>query len=461
MKKINALFLFIITVCIGAFSFFSYGGITEDVAKAQEDDLKPLDIQDLSAAYDAILNKSTSAFIGGHPVDEGFLSFITGVYGSSLIEEIASNACFDSPEIWYQYTGKSIHVLWYDYCQATGMESFSFDNTYVYDFNDPADIVLDFSGDFSVADNIATTIYMEENTDGIRDCFSSDLLEKMQSADIFMLNNEFAYTSRGTPLKGKAYTFRSNPDRVSMLNELGVDIVSLANNHVYDYDEVGLLDTLDTLDDVAMPYVGAGHDLSEAMKPVYYIVAGRKIAIVAATQIERSYTYTKAATEYSAGVLKCLDPTLFCQVISEAKAKADYVIAICHWGTEGNIHYGDDQLKLAESFVEAGADAIIGGHTHCLQTVEYIEDVPVFYSLGNYFFATTSNMPQAYDTGLAEIRIAVDGSLQAYFYPCRFDSGVTSLLSDKDKDKERITSQLNSLSQTAIIKSDGHILKKK
>ncbi len=461
MKKVSAFFLLIIVSCLGVFSFFQSGGITEDAAEAGEKTPELLSIENLSDAYSAILEKSTSEFIGGHPVDEGFLSYVTGLYGTSLIEEIASYACFDTPEIWYQFTGKSIHVLWYDYCQVTGMESFSFENTYVYDCNDPADICLAFSGDYSVADNIATTIYMEENTEGITDCFSSDLLDKMQSADIFMVNNEFAYTSRGTPLRGKAYTFRSDPARVSTLGELGVDIVSLANNHVYDYDEVGLLDTLDTLDGVGMPYVGAGYDLDEAMKPVYYIIGGRKIAIVAATQIERSYTYTKAATEDSPGVLKCLDSELFCQEISQAKDNADYVIAICHWGTEGNIRYGADQTALAESFVEAGADAIIGGHTHCLQTVEYIDDVPVFYSLGNYFFATTSQMPQAYDTGLAEIRIAVDGSLQAYFYPCRFDAGVTSLLSDSDQDKGHIINQLNSLSQTVTIKSDGHILKKK
>lgn len=69
----------------------------------------------------------------------------------------------------------------------------------------------------------------------------------LQQADIMWINNEFTYSDRGQPLPGKAYTFRANPDRVENLKLLGVDIVGLANNHVYDYGKEALLDTMDTL----------------------------------------------------------------------------------------------------------------------------------------------------------------------------------------------------------------------
>ena len=345
---------------------------------------KRIEIVDLTDAWDTILNNSTNAFIGGHPIDETFLGMVTADYGNDVIEEIASYANFETPEIWYQLTGKSIHVLWYEYCDMTGMQQYSYDKTYVLDKQTDGDIVIDFTGDVSFADGIATTDFMDHQMNGIYDCFSEDLLDEMQSADILMINNEFAYTDRGTALAGKAYTFRANPSRVALMSDLGADIVSVANNHVYDYDEIGLLDTLNTLSLAEMPYVGAGVNLEEAKKPAYFIIGGRKIAIVAATQIERTLNYTKEATGVEPGVMKCLHPEAFCETIREAKANADFVLVFPHWGTEGNANYGADQVALARAFVEAGADAIIGGHTHCLQTVEYMDDVPIFYSLGNY-----------------------------------------------------------------------------
>ncbi|MBP3261284.1 MAG: CapA family protein [Pseudobutyrivibrio sp.] len=421
---------------------------------------KRIEIVDLTDAWDTILNNSTNAFIGGHPIDETFLGMVTADYGNDVIEEIASYANFETPEIWYQLTGKSIHVLWYEYCEMTGMQQYSYDKTYVLDKQTDGDIVIDFTGDVSFADGIATTDFMDHQMNGIYDCFSEDLLDEMQSADILMINNEFAYTDRGTALAGKAYTFRANPSRVALMSDLGADIVSVANNHVYDYDEIGLLDTLNTLSLAEMPYVGAGVNLEEAKKPAYFIIGGRKIAIVAATQIERTLNYTKEATGVEPGVMKCLHPEAFCETIREAKANADFVLVFPHWGTEGNANYGADQVALARAFVEAGADAIIGGHTHCLQTVEYMDDVPIFYSLGNYWFSTTGNMPATYDTGLAQIHITPEGEIESYFIPCQFDAGVTSELNSEDIAYSNIIDSLNGMSLTAHIDEAGHISKK-
>ena len=417
-------------------------------------------IHDLDEAWDAILTQSTKEFIGNHPVDEGFLSYITGIYGESVVERIASFAEFTTPSIWRRSTGKSIHVLWYEYCNSTGVQSYGLDKTYCFDTKSSQEIVLDFTGDLTFADDVATTQYMEKQPGKVLDCFSSNLIDEMQGADVMVANNEFAYTKRGRAIPGKAYTFRADPSRVDYLGMLGIDVVGIANNHVYDYDFIGFSDTIDTLESAKMPYIGAGRDINEASKPIYIIAGGRKIALVAATQIERSYNYTKEATEKSGGVLKCLEPSRFCEEIRLAKQNSDYCIVFVHWGTEGNEHYGADQISLANAFVNSGADVIIGGHTHCLQTVEYIGDVPVFYSLGNYYFSTTTNMPNAYDSGLAQIRIRSDGSIQPYFLPCRFDSGVTTLLSKDDNANKRIINNLNELSETATISSEGYVMKK-
>ena len=370
---------------------------------------------------------------------------------------VSQEGDFKDPSIWYKATGNSIHVLWYNYSKSLGLS----DNEQIYEVptSSMKETVIDFAGDVNMADDVATTEYMENQKQGLLDCFSANLLMEMQTADIMMVNNEFSYTTQGTAIKGKAYTFRGNPARVTQLKNIGVDFVNVANNHVYDYGEVGLLDTLNTLKNASIPYVGAGKDLDEASTPLYYIANGRKIAFVSATQIERSYNYTKEATKSSPGVMKTLNPDKFVQEIASTKKNADIVIVIVHWGTEGNAAYGKDQTALAKAFVDAGADLIVGGHTHCLQGIEYVDNVPVYYSLGNYWFASTSQMPADYDTGLAQARIQADGSITIKFLPCKFEAGVTRLLDSADE-KAAVLKEVADLSSSVSLKEDGNIQKK-
>ncbi len=413
------------------------------------------DISGIDEAYEAILSKSTKNFIGSYPIDEEFLGWFVSYYGTDALESIASYATLDDPSIWSEVTGCSIHVLWYYY--LTEYKGQEISDTYVATTESSYQTVLRFTGDYSLAEGVGTTTFFHSQGDDITKCFSDDLLSMMQSADILTINNEFVYSDRGEALAGKTYVFRSSPSYVSNLEIIGADVVGLANNHVYDYGEVGLLDTLDTIQEAGFPTIGAGRDLDEASAPVYYIAGGKKIAFVAATQIERSTNYTKEATEDSAGVLKTLNATKYVEVIKEAKENADYVICYVHWGTEGDADYGNDQYNLAVQFVEAGADAIIGSHTHCLQGVDLIDDVPVFYSLGNFYFSQEPEMPEDYDTAMAELVITSDGSLQARLVPCHFSSGVLDLMTDEDE-IEDLYQYLEEYSGNATLDDQGYIV---
>lgn len=450
---------FLCTGMVALFIFCACG--TLDVSSDQNNGVIPKEdrnIDKLSDAVDVILEKTTSDFIGNYPVTDNFFYWIAKTYGYSVVFDIVSEGNVADKEIWFQKTGNSIYVLWQQYCQTTGLDAYDYSRVHFLDTQSKDKIVFDFCGDVNLCEEAATTLYMEQQENGILDCFSEELLSEMNNADVFVVNNEFTYTTRGEPLEGKAYTFRANPDRVDSIIALGTDLVTLANNHVWDYGLIGLTDTLDTLESKDLSYVGAGRNLTEAMRPQYYIANGRKIAIVNATQIERSYTYTRQATEDTAGVLKTLDSTLFCNVISQAKKNADAVIVCVHWGTEGNAHYGADQVRLAADFVNAGADAVVGGHTHCLQGIEYIEDVPIYYSLGNYWFATTANMPADYETGLARIEISSDLSVTPIFIPAKFSKGVTYALQGEEKDV--CFQNIIAISETTTISKDGIIDKK-
>lgn len=411
-----------------------------------------------SEVIDTILDMATAEFIGGYPVDENFLLYISKKYGNDCLLDIVNHGEYKNPEEWFLKTDKSIHVLWYEYCNSTGMAYFSQDN--IYRLKTKGDeVVFDFTGDIAFAEEIGTTAFMDEQLRGVESCFSRKLLKEMKNADLLVVNNEFAYTKRGTPIPNKAYTLRGNPSRVKNLHTIGVDLVGIANNHVYDFGQEGMEDTLHTLEEEEIPYVGAGYNINDAMKPAYYIVNGRKIAIVAATQIEKSYSYTKEATENTPGVLKCLKDEKFCKEIADAKKCSDMVIVFVHWGTEGNSNYGTDQSALARDFVESGADAIIGGHTHCLQAVEYMDEVPIYYSLGNFFFTPTNSLPDNYDTGIAQLRIDKNCNIKSYFLPCSFDKGVVSLLAGEEKN--RILANIWRLSTTTRVDVNSGLIERK
>ena len=410
-------------------------------------------------SYEKILAVCTKEFAGNHPIDENFMGWFISRYGDAALDTIVAKEEFVDPDIWYNITGKSIHVLWFEYSAETGLDTYNNLRTYIVNTKSDDNVVFDIAGDVSLAEDKATTNYMYEQKNGLLDCFDDNLLDAINESDIFIVNNEFAYTTRGDAIVEKYYTFRGNPDLINELKHIGVDAVTIANNHVYDYREEGFLDTLRSLEEYKMPYVGAGRNLEDAKQPIYYIANGRKIALVNATQIEKNQNFTKAATEDEAGVLKCLDPTDFIDEIEKAKKNSDYVLVISHWGTEYQEKYGKDQEKLAKQFADAGADAIIGGHPHVLQGVDYIEDVPVYYSLGNFFFSLDENMPKSFDTGLAKISISRDGEIKASFIPCRFDEGVISLIDD-NKEAQKIYSELNKVSGDARFDHNGLINKK-
>lgn len=278
-----------------------------------------------------------------------------------------------------------------------------------------------------------------------------EVIERMQAADVMMLNNEFAYSNRGTPLEGKQFTFRARPETVSYLTDMGVDIVSLANNHAYDYGPDALTDTLDTLREAEIPYVGAGRNIDEARKPVYYIVGDLKIAFVSATQIERLDTPdTKEATADSPGVFRCWNGDKLLETVQEADRNSDFVVVYVHWGTENQAELDWAQLKQAPELVGAGADLIIGDHPHCLQPIGVIRGVPVIYSMGNFWFNS-----KTLDTGLVEVVIDESGIVSYQFIPCLQSGCRTALL--EGAEKERVLGYLRSISEGVQIDADGFV----
>lgn len=325
------------------------------------------------------------------------------------------------------------------------------ENTYALPDKDT--VTFTFAGDVLLDENYAVMSTYRANGSVLEECIDPQLLEIMQGSDVFMINNEFTFTDRGTPLANKAYTFRADPQNVQILKDMGVDIVSLANNHVTDYGEVSLLDTMDTLNGAGIPYVGAGANIEEASKVVFYENEDMRIGIVAATEVERlASPDTKGATVNTPGTFRCFRNDDLEEVIHEAKKECDFLIVVVHWGTESTDEIDWSQPGQAEDFTAAGADVIIGAHPHVLQEIAYVNDVPVFYSLGNFWFNSKTG-----NSCLVTLEIGEEGLVSSQFIPCRTEGSKTYLATEGEG--ERILEYMRDLSHGVKIDENGYVIK--
>lgn len=319
----------------------------------------------------------------------------------------------------------------------------------------PEKLTLAFVGDMNLEENWPTTNYLKKQNNDIYACISADLIQEMQKADIFMPNNEFTYSLRGTKTPGKMYTFRSNPERVKVMQELGADIVLLANNHSHDYGPDSLIDTLDTLEQAGINYVGAGRNLQEATTPFYFTYHNLVIAYVAASNAE-VHRLTPQATETTPGILRCYDPDLFLKEIEAAKKNADIVIASIHWGKEGSNYVVEAQRQLGYRMIEAGADAIIGSHPHVLQGIEFYQGKPIMYSLGNFWFNAQTLYTCLYEL---EIDTATKSIAQVKFVPA-IQKNCTTVKSTDAVERRKIFDFEENLSFGITIDDEGYVTPK-
>ncbi len=415
------------------------------------------EIADMEAIFTAILQGVSKEDIAGYAVDENFLMWFTATWGDVRVRELAWNVLDGemTQDTWYELTGESIHVLWLRYCDDTGFQSYQTQNVLWMDCKDRNEAVISFTGDFNFAEDWYTMEAYKQKKDALEACITPDLIDILRESDVLFMNNEFVYSDSDNALPGKAYTFRADKERVSLLHQLGVDIVSLGNNHTYDYGEDGLLDTMDVLEEAGIAYIGAGENIEDASKIVYVVVNGKKIAFVAATEIERTTQYTKEATATAAGVLKTRNPQRFISLIKQAAKNSDYVIAVPHWGTEGALYADASQKRQSQLYAEAGADVIIGGHPHRLQGIAFYGDTPVAYSLGNFWFSNGTLY-----TTVAQVVIQADGGLQLRFLPCEQKDLTTGLLTDKTK-KDEFYHYTAKISTDVVIDEAGNVYNKK
>ncbi|MGE5397346.1 MAG: CapA family protein [Chitinophagales bacterium] len=212
----------------------------------------------------------------------------------------------------------------------------------------------------------------------------------LKSADITIGNLESPISDRGTAMPGKGICFRARPEAGEAVRSAGFDVLSIANNHSLDYDNLAFLDTMFILRDLGMKTVGGGRNISEARQPVIITKDGLKVGILAYTifaDLFYSYSYQRSfeATEEQSGVAP-LNKEIVLEDLAKLKPQVDITIVSLHWGTEYNEEPDQQQRVLAKELVDGGADLIIGHHPHIVQGVERYKNGLIAYSLGNFIF---------------------------------------------------------------------------
>lgn len=434
LKKKVKIFMWLFIIILLLFSCFIIKLNSKDVDKNEGNVINNNKIDS-----DKVIGEIIQYDIG---VSEYFLKLIYNDYGIDTLvglnDALKNNQYSES--IWHELTGNSFMVL-------NDIYNGVIDNSSNIKVINSVNNTIGFVGDVSLADDWYIIPKYEERGKGVYGILSESVVDIMKSVDVMVANNEFTVSNRGSKMPNKYYTFRAKPERLKIYEEMGVDLVTLANNHIYDYGKDAFLDALTHFDEYSLPYIGAGKNLDEARKPYYFIINGYKVGFVNATRAEK-YILTPGATDSSPGVFRCYDPTNFVETIKEVKKNSDYVIALVHWGREDSTVLENVQIETSKLYIDAGADVIVGSHAHILQGIDFYNGKAIIYNLGDFIFNHETK-----DTAIFSLKINDDGSFEYYFIPCRQDDKYTFLL--EDNEKLRVINNIRNLSTNTIIEDSG------
>ena len=228
--------------------------------------------------------------------------------------------------------------------------------------------------------------------------------------DINIANLESPIAAGGHEYVGKKFRFRAEPKVAQAIRAAGFNLVTLANNHSMDFGGEALTETLQHLSDNGIAWIGAGINLSDSRKMALYTVKGKRIAFL-------GYSLTQP-TEFFAGQGRPGTAPgyekLVAADVTSARSQADYVIVSFHWGKEASSAVQGYQRAAAHKAIEAGADVIIGHHPHVLQGIERYKSGIIFYSLGNFTFASKSTTADV--SAIIRLKLS-DGRREAEIIP--------------------------------------------
>jgi hypothetical protein len=260
-------------------------------------------------------------------------------------------------------------------------------------------ITLALAGDTMLGRGVAQTI----GRSGVASLFADEVVEAVRAADLFVLNLECCISERGDPwpVPGKPFFFRAPPLATEVLTTLGVDCVTLANNHALDFGEEALLDTLAYLERAGIASVGAGRDDGRARAPALLEANGFRLGVLGVTDHPEDFAATGERPGVAFADLRRDVPAWLTDAVEEASAAADAVLVTPHWGPNMARDPVPHVRAAAHVLSEAGATVIAGHSAHVFHGVsggvmfdlgdfvdDYMVDPVLRNDLGLLFFVT-------------------------------------------------------------------------
>lgn len=206
------------------------------------------------------------------------------------------------------------------------------------------------------------------------------IADYLKDADILFGNLESIISDKGEKA-GSIYSFRAEPEAIDGLKYAGFDVLSLANNHIFDYGRSAMEDCVFRLREAGIDYVGAGFSEKQAQTGVIKEIKGTKIAFLAYTNLGSENW--RAGPDFSG--IAWLDQRIEADV-KKAKAASDLVVVSFHWGEEYQKEPNSEQKHFAYLAIDSGADLVVGHHPHVIQPIEKYKQGWIAYSLGNFIF---------------------------------------------------------------------------
>ncbi|WP_408638281.1 CapA family protein [Paenibacillus glufosinatiresistens] len=279
----------------------------------------------------------------------------------------------------------------------------------------------------------------------------------LKPADLAFANLETPVSIRGKASQGKTFVFRSKPETLEGLVYAGIDGVTLANNHILDYGQQAMLDTLIHLDRNRIGRTGAGANIKEAFRPYVKTIGGKSVAVLGVSRVLSGPAWY--AGEKTPGAASAYtDEPMLSAVRASAKTH-DFTVVYIHWNQEFKDYPEAYARKLARSLIDSGADLIIGAHSHCLMGVEYYKHKPIYYSLGNFVFnRSTRGGDKTLRSMIATFKLDPAGKLTSRVVPVQIKQGQPTPM---DPSYNRVTyNLLNKLSYNAVVDTSGNVREK-
>lgn len=312
-------------------------------------------------------------------------------------------------------------------------------------------VVINLAGDVLLAAGVGKVIankgvdYPWENVAGL-----------FGEGDITAANLECCISTGGRPEPEKQYTFRASPAVLEGARRAGVDIFTLANNHVLDYGYLALEDTLGNLRRCGILFTGAGLNLEQALTPVIVDKHGLKVGFLAFTRVFPHGSWVAGPEKW--GVANGFEHGVVQAAVQSLAERSDFVVVSVHWGKEKAEYPCKDQIMFGRMLADAGANVVIGHHPHVIQGIEFYNNNVIAYSSGNFIFS--SSAPKAREGIILQIEAESGQIHRARVIPTGIYNAQPKILSGTDR--QRVLNRLDTLStgMNTVIDGEGFLTPK-